>query len=103
MEEGTFSDGQIIDLVDAYFIPAKVKTTSGEVYETAKGVFSAQKLARSFGIRGVPATYFLKPDGTIITNVPGYVPVDNFSLILKYLGEEHYLSISFEEYKNSLP
>ena len=102
MLKDTFANEKIVDLVNAYFTPVKVKTTSKEIYHTDKGDISASQLARSFKMRGVPATFFLKPDGAIITNVPGYVPADKFELILKYLGEEHYQNKSFEEYQKSL-
>lgn len=102
MEKGTFSNEKIANLVNAYFTPVKVKTTSNDVYHTDKGDISAKQLARSFKIRGVPATFFLKSDGTIINNVPGYAPADKFELILKYLGEDHYKDKTFEEYQKSI-
>jgi len=50
----------------------------------------------------VPATYFLKSDGTILTGIPGYKPPESFELVLKYFGEEHYKEKSFGEYQKEL-
>jgi len=102
MEKGTFSDEKIKDLINAYFTPVKVNTSSKDIYKTEKGEISASQLARSFKIRGVPATYFLKSDGTILTGIPGYKPPESFELVLKYFGEEHYKEKSFGEYQKEL-
>ena len=102
MEKGTFSDENIINLINAYFVPIKINTRSSDVYHTEKGDFSAGQLARSFGIRGVPATFFLTPEGSIITNIPGYLPADRFSLVLRFIGEDHYKNQTFSEFLKSL-
>jgi len=54
---------------------------------------------QAFKIRGVPATYFLKPDGSVIFNIPGYLPPEDYGLVLRYIGENHYLEKSFEEFR----
>jgi len=102
MEKGPFSDEKIINLINAYFTPIKVKTTAREVFKTDKGEISTKDLVRSFKIRGVPATFFLKPDGTILINIPGYKPSDDFELVLKYIGEDHYKDKNFSEYLRSI-
>ncbi len=99
MENGTFSNQKIIDLINAYFTPVKVNTGSKDIYKTEKGEISVGQLARSLRIRGVPATYFLKADGTVLTGIPGYKSAEIFELILRYFGEEHYKEKSFEEYQ----
>ncbi|MCD6161602.1 MAG: thioredoxin fold domain-containing protein [candidate division Zixibacteria bacterium] len=102
MEKSTFSNETVIDLVGAYFAPAKVNTGSNDIYHTLKGNISAKQLAKSFKIRGVPATYFLNQDGAIITSLPGFVPADKFEIILKYIGEEHYKDKTMDEYIKTL-
>jgi thioredoxin-related protein len=102
MEKGTFSDETVKDLVGAYFTPVKVNIRSNDVYNTDKGEISAGDLARGLQIRGVPAIYFFNNDMSILTSIPGYKPAEDFQLILRFIGEDHYLDQTFEEYKASL-
>ena len=99
MENGTFSDANVIDYVNANFAPAKVKTSSNDVYKTPFGDMNVMQLARSLQIRGVPAVYFFDSEAKPVFNIPGYVPADMYQVILKYVAEKHYMNKSFEEFK----
>lgn len=86
-------------MVNAYFTPAKIKTTANETFHTSQGDITTRQLVKAFKIRGVPATYFLKPDGSVIFSVPGYLPPENYGLVLRYIGEGHYLEKSFDDFR----
>jgi thioredoxin-related protein len=102
MEEGTFSDAEIADYINTNFIPAKVKTTANETFKTPFGDVTTMQLARSLQIRGVPAVYFFSPEGKVVFNVPGYVPADMYSVILRYVAERHYENKSFQDFQKDL-
>ncbi|MGB9614655.1 MAG: thioredoxin family protein, partial [Fervidobacterium sp.] len=61
--------------------------------------YSNNDLFTAFGVRGTPAFFFLKAK-ELITQVPGYMPVEDFLKALKYLirvVEENY-NESFDAY-----
>jgi thioredoxin-related protein len=102
MEEGPFSNAEIADYINTYFIPAKIKTTNNEAFNTPFGNVTTQQLGRMLQIRGVPSVYFFNSDGKVVFNVPGYVPSDMYSVILRYVAEKHYEDKSFQEFQQDL-
>lgn len=52
-----------------------------------------------YHIRGVPTIWVLEPDGNPIGPLPGYVPVEEFYLLLKYIKSGSYKKMSFPEYQ----
>ncbi|MCP4583307.1 MAG: thioredoxin fold domain-containing protein [candidate division Zixibacteria bacterium] len=102
MEKGAFSNDQITQYINSKFVPVKVKTTNRETFHTDAGDITTGDLVRRLQIRGVPATYFLDDKGDLVFNVPGYVPDDIYSIILRYVAEEHFKNQSFDEFKKSV-
>ncbi len=101
MEQDTYANEEVMDIVNDYFIPVKVNAGSGDSYNTKDGRISTRQLVNRFRIRGFPTSCFLKPDGSVLTCQPGYVPPQKFETILRYIGEEHYKDESFQEYIKS--
>jgi thioredoxin-related protein len=58
-------------------------------------------VANKFGVRGVPALFFLKPDSERISGVPGYVAPEVFFRMLKYIHSNSYETMNFTEYNRS--
>jgi thioredoxin-related protein len=52
-----------------------------------------------YRIRGVPTIWFLESNGNPIGPVPGYIPVEDFYLLLKYIKSGSYKKMSFSEYQ----
>jgi len=61
-----------------------------------------KKLAKHFGVRGVPALFFLKPDSEKISGIPGYVEAEIFLKMLKFIYTDSYKKMQFLEYSKSL-
>jgi thioredoxin-related protein len=57
-----------------------------------------KKLVSQWNIRGVPAIWFLKSDGTKISNIPGYVDERQFLKALKYISSGKYETMEFDEF-----
>ena len=47
---------------------------------------------------GLPSTWFISEDGNRIGNRPGYIASDEMLKILKYIGTDSYLSMSFKAF-----
>jgi len=65
MDADTYSDKKVAELAKSFVC---VKINSDE----------NAKLANTYQVRGLPTTVFLKPDGSVISVMPGYQPPDQF-------------------------
>ncbi len=62
MEKETFGDAAVIDFLNNKAIAIKVD------------VDQEQRIARQFGVRGLPATFLLRNNGEQIGPLPGFIP-----------------------------
>ena len=88
----TFADDRIKAYLKDHFVSIGVDTDKRE------------KLARQWGVRGLPTLWFLEPDGTKINSLPGFVNADQLLSILQYIHTQSYQTMSYQEYvqqKNS--
>jgi thioredoxin-related protein len=86
----TFKDSQVIDLLNKEFISIQVDSEK------------QQKIANTYGVRGLPNSWFLDKDATRINSLPGYVDGSVFALILKYIETDSFEKMSFQEFTKTL-
>jgi thioredoxin-related protein len=98
MESTNYSDSSIASLVNNMFIAIKINGWSKDKFATASGELSGAELSDQFQLTGYPAVWFLESDGSKINVLPGYAPPDDFKLLLKYVGENHYKSQNFKDF-----
>jgi thioredoxin-related protein len=98
MDKETFSQKEIIDYFNENFIAIKVNAESKKKIDLPTGAKTGVELARSFGVRGYPSHWFLKPNLEKITNLPGYSPAEKFIHIITFIGDGHYENTKFEDY-----
>jgi thioredoxin-related protein len=55
-------------------------------------------LAKLYGIRGYPSSWFLEPSGARIIEVPGYVQKPLFKKVLQYVKGGHYRTTDVNDY-----
>lgn len=55
-------------------------------------------LARFYGVRGYPTTTFLKPNGQLIIQIPGYIEKRDFKKLLTFVVEKHYNTMNLKEF-----
>jgi thioredoxin-related protein len=99
MDSEVYTDKSVITALTASFVAVKLNAESSKPLTYQGRSFTEQSFAAGAGVTGYPATIFLDAGLAPITLVPGYIPADRFLPILKYIGEDHYRSISFEEYQ----
>ncbi len=75
MEKETFGDAAVIDFLNRQTIAVKVD------------VDQEKRIARQFGVRGLPATFLLMNNGEQIGPMPGFIPPRAYlSMISKILS-----------------
>ncbi|PIQ20561.1 MAG: thioredoxin [Cytophagales bacterium CG18_big_fil_WC_8_21_14_2_50_42_9] len=106
MDKSTFSDPKVVAYVNKNFYAVKLNaedkapiTINGKTYKF-NSQYRAHEAAMALlnGQLSYPTTVYLDEKMHIITPVPGYLDVQDFSTILSYFGENHYKQQSFADY-----
>ncbi|MCB2146439.1 MAG: thioredoxin family protein [Deltaproteobacteria bacterium] len=86
MEKETFQNPTVVAYVNRNFVPISVNSDR------------EQDIAAKYSVRGLPSTWFISENGDRIGNRPGYISADEMLKILKYIGSDSYLSMSFKAF-----
>lgn len=86
MDRETFTDPEVIRLINAHFVPVSVDTQR------------RQDLARVYHVESLPTIWFLEKDGSGITPLSGFVPAENFRDVLRYIATRSYGTMSFDAF-----
>ncbi|MBU3947927.1 MAG: thioredoxin fold domain-containing protein [Proteobacteria bacterium] len=90
IEDKTFKDKSIIDIINKNFIPVKINADK------------EQNLADTYKIRGWPGVLFISEKEDIIFKNLGFIPPDMFLSILKYVYTDSYKTMSLRSYMVSI-
>lgn len=90
MDRNTYADSTVGAYLGRHFLISKVNAESPKRFKVADGTQSGVELAREFGVNSFPITWFVKPDGTRLDKVSGYVPPDRFLKVLQFVQERSY-------------
>ncbi len=90
LKRTTFQDAQVLKYLKDNFISIAVDTDKN------------QGLAKQWRVKGLPTLWFLKPDNSKISNIPGYVDAKQFLQILKYIHTTSYDKMSFQEFVKTI-
>jgi thioredoxin-related protein len=89
MEAESFTNPEIRDYLTKHFVLIRVD------------IDKEKKTASSYFVRALPTSWFLEPDGSKITSVPGYAYPTIFLSVLKYVTSESYKKMTLHEYIKS--
>ena len=99
MDKTTYGHPDVRDYVARAFVPVRLNAEDDRRRATYLGESrSYRQFADGFRITGYPTTLFLAADGTLITQLPGYVKPEMFLNVLHYIGEGHYRTRSWDAY-----
>ncbi len=99
MDKDVYALPDVQSYLNKYFLSSKLDAESNkEVTYNDQTLTEALLASDILGIDGYPTTVFFMPNGEVITSVPGYIPPDQFLLILKYIAEDHYKTMEWEEF-----
>jgi len=86
MEKETFNNYSVISYLNDNFIPIKVNSN--------KDI----KIALDFGVKGLPANWFIAENGERISSLPGYIPPERLLNILKYISTDSFKKMTFRKF-----
>ena len=89
MDRDVYSRRDVQDYLARKFVTVKLNAESNEPARFEGQAYTSRTLAARFGVNGYPTTIFLSAKGGHLGNVPGYLPPEQFLLLLRYIGEGH--------------
>jgi thioredoxin-related protein len=89
MEEESFTQPEIRDYLTKHFVAIRVD------------IDKEKKTASTYFVRALPTSWFLEPDGSKITSIPGYTYPHIFLAVMKYVTSEAYKKMTLQEYVHS--
>ncbi len=98
MDAEVYANSTVKKYLASKFILVKLNAESENKHIFQGREYSEMELAYIFGVEGFPTTIFIREDMQPITAVPGYFPADVFMTILTFIGDDHYMNMTFEDY-----
>jgi len=101
MDKETYSSAEVASYISEHFIPVRLNAESKEVRQIDTMQATDAELATAFGVQEYPTTIFFTENGAPITSIPGYIPTDDFKTVLRFIAEDAYTHMSFDQFKQS--
>lgn len=101
MERETFPDSEVQKELKRNYYLYRLNGESNETIKYDGRKWTKAEFTKAFGIKGFPSTIFLNFNSKPITVLPGYVDAKTFASILKFIGDDLYTKMTFEEYLKS--
>jgi thioredoxin-related protein len=112
MDENTFTDAGVMELIKSNFIPVKFNAETADVVSfngksysfTKTGMRGANQLAMDLGSIGgkigYPTIVVLDANGNKLQAFPGYKDVETLTIILKYFQSGSYKTMDFQQFQS---
>ena len=98
MESDTYSNWDIQHYLSENFVLVKLNAESSVKETVGAEVMTQAEIAKAYKVNGYPTTIFLDAVGQPITFVSGYMKPDEFMPILRYVAEEYYKRMSYDNF-----
>jgi thioredoxin-related protein len=108
MDRNTFTNPDVIDHINNNFIPVKFdaeyqnsvvfNNNSYNFVKSGKKGINELAYYLTNGNLSYPMTVFLDENYNLITLLPGYHKPNFYNLVLKYIGEDYWKDMSWDEY-----
>ncbi len=102
IDKEVYVDKRVGEIIAANYIAVKLNPEKSETVTVGNEQMSNSGFAQAMGVTGYPSTVILEKEGRPITKIDGFQEARGFSTVLLYIGEDHYKSKSFQEFKSSL-
>ena len=101
MDKEVYTDKAVGQTMTSSFIAVKLNAESQKGVTFDGTQMNEASLAGTMGVTGYPTVVFLDPAAKPITKISGYMEPKEFASVLHFIGEDHYKTKSFQDYKNS--
>ncbi|MBN8705072.1 MAG: thioredoxin fold domain-containing protein [Bacteroidetes bacterium] len=103
MDKDTYTNPTVMQILKKNFILIKVNAEDAAKSAKYKQYnVTYPELSQGFGVTGFPATVFLNAQADYVTLVPGYLPADEMTTILKFIHTTAFEKMTYPDFKKSL-
>ena len=99
LDKNVYGDPKVSGYINDHYIPVKLNPESATRVTYRDTAYSAGEFAQGFGITGYPTIIFFEPDGKPIDRLAGYVDANQFLPIIRFIGEDFYKKMSWDDFK----
>lgn len=103
MDSEVYTDASVAQILNEKFVAIKLNAEANSSIQYDNTTYSNADFSQALGITGYPATVFFGSDTKPITLLPGYVDAQRFATILRYIGDDHYRTTTFDDYLAKTP
>jgi len=89
MDREVYARADVQDYLARRFVTVKLDAESNAAARYEGRSYTLRTLAARFGVTGYPTTVFLSAKGAQLASVPGYLPPQDFLLLLRFIGDGH--------------
>ncbi|MDI6766419.1 MAG: thioredoxin fold domain-containing protein [Bacteroidota bacterium] len=100
LDKEVYADDSVAAYLQKQYILVKVNGESSTQIKYKGKQLTEMQLTQLLKVTGFPAIIFLDTSGEVIDRISGFVPADRFLPIVRYIGEDHYKKMTWEEFLN---
>lgn len=98
LDADVYSNPEIVSYMQNHFVSVKLNAESSTQISYKDTAYSQTQFSQALGVSGYPTIAFFDSKGEFITKLGGYVAADRFLPIVKFIGEDYYKKMSWEDY-----
>jgi uncharacterized protein YyaL (SSP411 family) len=102
MDKEVYTDDQIGRILEENFVAVKYNPESQELVTVDNQQMNGGMFTQAMGVSGYPSTLIFGADGKPITKLDGFQETKGFATVLQFIGEDHYKTKSFQQFKTEL-
>jgi thioredoxin-related protein len=99
LDKNVYGDSKVADYLNEHYITVKLNPETNTKVTYRDTVYSAAQFAQGFGVTGYPTILFFEPDGKPINRLGGYADANRFLPIIRYIGEDFYKKMSWDDFQ----
>ena len=99
LDKDVYSDQRVIKYLGEHYSVVKLNAEDSAKITYKEKTSSMRDLAGAFGVHGYPTIIFFDSKGEAITSIPGYVNAEKFLAVAKFIGEDYYKSMTWENFE----
>ncbi|MGV3527069.1 MAG: thioredoxin family protein [Candidatus Sericytochromatia bacterium] len=90
LEKTAYTRPDIQKLLNETFVPVRIVENSGVTYTVGARTYTAEQMMARYKVAAFPTFVFLKPDGSPVGVLPGYLEPAEFKQALQYVARGDY-------------
>ncbi|MBI1802991.1 MAG: thioredoxin fold domain-containing protein [Ignavibacteriae bacterium] len=102
LDANVYSDPDVAAYLKAHYVSVKLNAESKTQVTYKDTAYSQVGFAQALGVTGYPTIAFFDSHGDFITKLGGYVGPERFLPIVKFIGEDYYKKMSWDDYQKQL-